>query len=117
MNVTVNFLPEFLRQAKSLRKRYASFERDFKCFLDELEADPFMGTPLGKCVRKVRMTIHSKSKGKSGGVRILTFTVNTKEDGAIIVTLLSIYDKKNISNVSDKYIESLVKEWELLFGQ
>ena len=37
MNVTVNFLPEFLRQAKSLRKRYASFERDFNCFLDELE--------------------------------------------------------------------------------
>ena len=37
--------------------------------------------------------------------------------GHCIVTLLSIYDKKNISNVSDKYIESLVKEWELLFGQ
>ena len=30
MKVSINFLPEFFRQAKALRKKYASFERDFQ---------------------------------------------------------------------------------------
>lgn len=90
MNVKVNFLPEFLRQAKSLRKRYASFENDFLEFLDALEANPFMGISLGNGVRKVRMPIRSKGKGKSGGARILTFTVNTMGDGRVFVTLLLV---------------------------
>lgn len=36
MKVTINFLPEFFRQAKLLRKRYASFERDYQLLLDDL---------------------------------------------------------------------------------
>lgn len=91
-----------------MRKRYASFEDDFLEFLDDLEANPFMGTPLGNGVRKVGMPIRSKGKGKSGGARVLTFTVDTSDDGNVFVTLLSIYDKSKISNVSDEYIQSLV---------
>ena len=117
MIVKFNFLPEFLKQAKSLRKRYASFENDFLDFLERLETNPFMGTSLGNGVRKVRMPIRSKGKGKSGGTRILTFTVNTIDDGNVFVTLLSIYDKAKISNVSDEYIKSLVKQWFMEFGK
>ena len=69
-----------------------------------------MGTPLGEGVRKVRMSISSKGKGKSGGARILTYSVNKESDEEIKVTLMSIYDKSKISNVSDEYISFLVKE-------
>ena len=108
--VTINFLPEFLRLAKPLRKKYASFEKDFLLFLDELESNPFMGIPLGSGVRKVRLAIMSKGKGKSAGARILTYSINSESDTEISVTLLSIYDKSKISNVSNEYIASLIKE-------
>ena len=110
MNVKIDFLPEFMRLAKQLWKKYASFEKDYLLLLDELRSNPFVGTPLGEGVRKVRMTISSKGKGKSGGARVLTYSVNKESDDEIKVTLLSIYDKSKISNVSDDYISSLIKE-------
>ena len=110
MNVKIDFLPEFMRLAKPLWKKYASFEKDYLLLLDELRSNPFVGIPLGEGVRKVRMTISSKVKGKSGGARVLTYSVNKESDDEIKVTLLSIYDKSKISNVSDDYISSLIKE-------
>ena len=110
MKVKIDFLPEFMRLAKPLWKKYASFEHDYMQLLDELRSNPFVGTPLGEGVRKVRMTITSKGKGKSGGARVLTYCVNKDSDDEIKVTLMSIYDKSKISNVSDEYISFLVKE-------
>ena len=110
MKVKIDFLPEFMRLAKPLWKKYASFEQDYMQLLDELRSNPFVGTPLGEGVRKVRMTITSKGKGKSGGARVLTYCVNKDSDYEIKVTLMSIYDKSKISNVSDDYISSLIKE-------
>ena len=110
MKVTINFIEEFLRQAKPLRKKYPSFEEDYFHFLDELVENPFMGTPLGGGVRKVRMAILSKGKGKSGGARILTYCLNQVDDEHIEVTLLTIYDKSKIANVSENYIRSLVSQ-------
>ena len=110
MKVEIDFLPEFMRLAKPLWKKYASFEQDYMLLLDELRSNPFVGTPLGDGVRKVRMTISSKGKGKSGGARVLTYSVNKESDDEIKVTLMSIYDKSRISNVSDEYIAFLVKE-------
>ena len=48
---------------------------DYDAFLTGLEQDPFQGTSLGKGVRKVRMAIASKGKGKSGGARVITLNV------------------------------------------
>ena len=110
MKVKIDFLPEFMRLAKPLWKKYASFEQDYMQLLEDLRSNPFMGTPVGEGVRKVRMTISSKGKGKSGGARILTYSVNKESDEDIKLTLLSIYDKSKISNVSDEYISFLVKE-------
>ena len=110
MKVKIDFLPEFMRLAKPLWKKYASFEQDYMQLLEDLRSNPFMGTPLGEGVWKVRMTISSKGKGKSGGARILTYSVNKESDEDIKLTLLSIYDKSKISNVSDEYISFLVKE-------
>jgi hypothetical protein len=54
------------------------------------------------------MAIGSKGKGKSGGARVLTLTILVSDDAD--VTLLTIYDKEEIDNVSDNYIKWLVSE-------
>ncbi len=109
--VTFDYLPEFERRAKVLAKKYRSFVDDYNAFLDELECNPFSGTPLGGNTYKHRMAIASKGKGKSGGARVITYNVQQTESD-ITVTLMSIYDKSEISNVSDTYLRQLVKEIE-----
>ena len=71
-------------------------------------ANPLQGVDIGNGVRKVRMAITSKGKGKSSGARVLTLNVLVSDDAD--VTLLTIYDKNEIENVSDEYIKWLVSE-------
>ena len=109
--VSFDYLPEFERRAKALAKKYRSFVDDYNTFLDELERNPFSGTPLGGNTYKHRMAIASKGKGKSGGARVITYNVQQTESD-VNITLMSIYDKSEIGNVSDTYLRQLVKEIE-----
>lgn len=108
MKVTISTINEFDRRVHQLLKKYKSLKDDLKALQQELIKNPFQGTDLGGGVRKVRMAIASKGKGKSGGARILTLTVLVS-DGTD-VTLLTIYDENEIDNVSDEYIRWLVSE-------
>lgn len=107
----VNFVlgPEFKRQFKRLAKKYHSLRDDIDGWRKEISQNPFVGDDLGGGVRKIRMAIADKGKGKSGGARILTLNVMVSEDG-LEITLLTIYDKGEISNVKDEYIEFLIKQ-------
>ena len=109
--VAFEYLPEFERRAKALAKKYRSFVDDYNSFLDELERNPYGGTPLGGNTYKYRMAIASKGKGKSGGARVITYNLKQTEND-VTITLMSIYDKAEISNVSDAYLRQLVKEIE-----
>ena len=109
MKVTFKYLAEFQRLAKDLKKKYKSFKDDYDKFLDELEREPFSGEPLGHHTYKNRMAIASKGKGKSGGARVITYNVKQIADDEVVITLMTIYDKSEISNVSDTYIRSLVQ--------
>ena len=55
------------------------------------------------------MAIESKGKGKSGGARVITYNVQKQAMDDILITLMSIYDKSEIDNVSDAYLRQLVK--------
>ena len=112
MKVTIGYLDEFKRGAKALRKKYPSFQFDYETFLKELEADPFGGESLGHHTYKYRMAIASKGKGKSGGSRVLTYSIQQQPEDEVLVTLMTIYDKSDISNVSDNYIRALVQQIE-----
>lgn len=111
MNVTIDFLPEFERRAKALAKKYKSFPSDYNAFLDELEQNPFGGDSLGHNTYKHRMAIATKGKGKSGGARVITYNLQQTSD-EILITLMSIYDKAEIDNVSDAYLRQLVQTVE-----
>lgn len=69
--------------------------------------NPFLGDDLGSGIRKVRMAIASKGKGKSGGARILTLKLLLDTE-SMEITLLTIYDKGEISNVKDDFIKYLI---------
>ena len=49
-------------------------KQDFGKFKDSLKEDPFQGVDLGGGLRKIRMAIDSKRKGKAGGARVITYT-------------------------------------------
>ena len=108
MNVEILLGDEFKRQFKRLLKKYPSLINDFIKFKQSLVKNPFQGVDLGGKIRKLRMTISSKGKGKSGGARVITFNVIQHEDESVEITLLTIYDKNEISNVKDKYIKWLI---------
>ena len=108
MKVSFILSDEFIRQFKRLAKKYSSLLKDYDIFKEELRKNPFQGNDLGNGVRKVRMSITSKGKGKSGGARVITLNVTQLEDDSIEITLLTIYDKSEISNVTDKYIKWLI---------
>lgn len=109
MKYSVETLPDFDRQLKKLAKKYKSLKKDFEEFLSELRQNPTAGADLGKGVRKVRMAISDKGKGKSHGARVITHTtIISVEEG--VITLLAIYDKAAQDTISDKEIARLVQE-------
>lgn len=107
MNYKINVKPTFQREAKRMAKHYVSFKEDFARLIDELEENPHLGTDLGHGLRKVRMRISSKGKGKSGGARVITFTVVVSQQDAVL-NLLYIYDKADRDSISNKEIEQLL---------
>lgn len=110
MKVHIKHLPEFERRAKVLAKKYKTFKHDYDSFLDSLEENPFQGVNLGNGIYKTRMQIKAKRKGKSGGARVLHYNIAEDSEDAITITLMSIFDKCEMENVSDVYIQSLIKE-------
>ena len=111
MNYSIETLPNFDRQVKRLAKKYKSLKEDLQELTNALRSDPAVGADLGKGVRKVRMAIRAKGKGKSHGARVITHTaVISVREG--VVTLLAIYDKAEQSTITSKEIEQLLRELE-----
>ena len=106
--VTFNYTEEFLRQAKRLAKRYHSLADDINALQFELMENPETGVSLGGGKRKIRLGVKSKGGGKRGGLRVITLNVVIEKNDTC-VNLLTIYDKKEIPNVSDKYIDQIIK--------
>ena len=109
MIVDIRLGEEFKRQFKRLKKKYPSLTDDLKIFSLDLRANPQQGVSLGARLYKVRMAIAAKGKGKSGGARVITYRFLATQE-RIEITLLTIYDKNEIDNLSDDYLRSLVKD-------
>ena len=99
MSYKIEALPPFAKEVKYLAKRYKSL-------------NPLSGTDLGGGLRKVRMSIRSKSQGKRGGARVITFTVLVSVDEGTIY-LVTMYDKSEIESMSVKEIRKLLDKCDL----
>lgn len=106
MNYRIVYDSTFGREAKRLAKRYPSFKKDLAELVENILANPLLGTDLGGGFRKIRMRITSKAKGKSGGARVITYTVIVSVEEAEI-NLLTIYDKSERDSISGSELDAL----------
>ncbi len=108
MNFDVRTTPGFEKEFKALMKRHRSLKSDFGKLVVSLSENPMQGDELSPGIRKVRMAITSKGRGKSGGARVITYTIVTSER----VYLMNIYDKADYSTVDVEVIKAIVRKME-----
>ena len=96
---------KFAKELKRLVKKYPSLKKEYASLINSLEKNPIKGVPLGNNCYKIRVAISSKGAGKSGGARVITYFIISKET----VYLISIFDKSEYDNISDKEIQERLK--------
>ena len=82
MKYRISVTLEFLREMKHLSKRYKSLKEDLRNFGNDLLLNPEQGVSLGNNLRKIDTEIK----------------------------LLTIYDKSERANITDKEIEDILKQ-------
>jgi len=76
--------------------------------IKELKRDALLGVSLGGNVRKIRLAIKSKGKGKSGGARVITYVMILDK----VVILLTAYDKSSMATITDAELKKIVSKYE-----
>jgi mRNA-degrading endonuclease RelE of RelBE toxin-antitoxin system len=105
MGYSIKTISVFEKQARRLSRKYPSLKKDLLELVNLLKENPETGASLGNNCYKIRMAISSKSKGKSGGARIITHIVVADQ----FVYLLSIYDKSEKTDLTDRELKQLLK--------
>jgi hypothetical protein len=103
---SVKTISVFEKQAKLLSKKYPSLKADLLALVAELQSTPTVGKSLGKNCYKIRLSISSKGKGKSGGARVITHIVIRDTT----IYLLAIYDKSDKETLTDKELKELLSQ-------
>ncbi len=109
MNYKLKATPKFKKELKRLGKKYRSMKEDYAELLTSLKDNPTQGADLGGGIRKVRMAITSKGKGKSGGARVITLTVLVSTTDTDL-WLLPLYDKSERETITDSEIAELRRQ-------
>lgn len=109
MSYEISRHKDFDVSIKRLGKRYRSMADDYKDFLESIQENPFQGTELSPGIRKIRMAIASKGRGKSGSARVITANAIIAENEGRIA-LLTIYDKQDAATVKLSVIKKMAKE-------
>ena len=98
--------PTFKSQARKLVKKFPSLKNELADLNAVLSKSPAFGTSIGNNTFKVRLAVRSKGKGKSGGMRIITFKIDKNKE----VYLLTIYDKSEIASIDDRSIKFILRQ-------
>ncbi len=97
MNYNIFLTSSFQKEFKALFKKHPSLAKDLSNLTDIIKVNPNIGISIGKGCYKIRMSITSKGKGKSGGARVITCVKIVHQS----IYLLSIYDKSDRETVDD----------------
>ena len=109
MSYEISRHKDFDVSIKRLAKRYHSIADDYQNLLESLEKNPFQGAELYPGIRKIRMPIASKGRGKSGSARVITANAIVAEHEGRIA-LLTIYDNQDAATVDVKVIRQMAQE-------
>lgn len=108
MSYDIEVTTYFAKQIKRLAKKFPSLKLEFQQLIVSLKTNPTQGNNIGKNCFKIRLSIASKNKGKSGGARIITYVQVIESK----IYLLSIYDKSEQSDITQKELEELLHQIE-----
>lgn len=108
----LNLARRFLKESRYFERRYQNFDQDLKKFFADLKigrvkSDRVQGFKIP--IYKARMRNSSANSGKSGGFRIIYYSIS--KDG---VYLLAIYSKNQKEDISKKEILHILKEEKLM---
>ena len=109
--MSYNIFPtqRFEKEIKRLIKKYPSLKEEFSELINQVSSSPDKGVFIGNNCYKIRLSISSKKKGKSGGARVITYVyVSTKT-----VYLLSIYDKSEKENLKTNELKEMILNLDL----
>ena len=110
--IKVYTIPEFDKSLKRLSRKFPSLKVEYADFIEKTERENVQGLSLGNGFYKARLSVQSKGKGKSGGLRIISYKeVIYKLDETEII-LVAIYDKSDLSSVDRRYLELLVTKYK-----
>lgn len=117
MKYSIIVIDNFKREAKPLIKKYPSLKSELEVLQQQLLENPRMGVMITENLYKIRLAVKSKGRGKSGGMRVITYiweiaieVIEDEDKSETIIFLASIYDKSEEENISDKDIERLIDE-------
>jgi mRNA-degrading endonuclease RelE of RelBE toxin-antitoxin system len=110
MSYKVVISSEFAKEAKRIVKKHLAIKKDIAKLIADLAVNPTMGTELGHNFYKIRIPISGTNKGKSGGARVITYTVLDKET----VLLTEIYLKSEYNSVDVNILIERLKDQGLI---
>ncbi|MEI7982920.1 MAG: addiction module toxin RelE, partial [Bacteroidota bacterium] len=93
---------------KRLVKKYASLKDELKVLEGLLLKNPKTGTSIGRNAYKIRISVKSKSKGKRGGIRVITYFEIDLIIDLTKIFLLSIYDKSETEYITKEELARLI---------
>lgn len=105
---TVIYSVKIAKDIKELRKRYRSITRDIQSFAKQLEFGEITGDRIignKYPVFKARIKNSDIQKGKSGGYRVIYYTVIADE-----ILLATVYSKSDQSDISNQEIEEIIEQ-------
>lgn len=109
--MSYNIIPthRYEKELKRLAKKYPSLKNEFADMIQNITTKPNFGTFIGNNCYKIRIAIASKSKGKSGGARTITYLYVETET----VYLLTIYDKGEKEDLKANELKEMIENLEL----
>ncbi|MBI5913773.1 MAG: hypothetical protein HY842_00200 [Bacteroidetes bacterium] len=117
MSCKIIAIESFKREAKWLVKKFPSLKSELETLQNDLLQNPRLGTLIHENVYKIRLAVKSKGKGKSGGMRVITYIVEVEiqveeaeNDSETTIFLVSIYDKSEQANISEKELSDLIDQ-------
>ena len=108
METEIIYTDEFEKGVKKFLKKFPTLAEELIEFEESLIENPFQGVSLGAGLYKVRVASESKSKGKSGGFRVINYLV-TREKDKVKVYVIKVYDKSEEGNVRKQLLIKLLK--------
>lgn len=109
MSYNILLTRRFEKELKRLVKKFPSLRDEYAKLIQEITEDPKTGVFVSNNCYKIRVSVQSKGRGKSGGARAVTYVYVETET----VYLLTIYDKGEKENLKPNELKMMIESLEL----